>query len=74
MKVKDNKGSLNILDCYSQMGERIIDRKGVTLSFAQRMKIQQSMLDNRIRKELTERDVMEEDDREERPLFEDQDD
>jgi hypothetical protein len=32
------------------------------------------MLDNRTKKELTEKDVMEEDDREDRQLFEDQDD
>lgn len=32
------------------------------------------MLDNRTKRELTEKDVMEEEDREERQLFEDQDD
>jgi hypothetical protein len=32
------------------------------------------MLDNRTKKELTEKDVMEEDDREDRQFFEDQDD
>lgn len=41
------------------MSEKILERRGMSLTFNQRLKIQESMLDNRMRKELTERDVLE---------------
>jgi hypothetical protein len=52
-------GALKILDGYGEMSERISERKSVTLSFNQKLKIQESMLDNRMRREYTEKEVME---------------
>jgi hypothetical protein len=47
------------LDGYAEMSEKILERRNVSLTFNQRMKIQESMLDNRMRREITEREAME---------------
>jgi hypothetical protein len=50
---------MKILDGYAEMSEKILERRNVSLTFNQRMKIQESMLDNRMRREITEREAME---------------
>ena len=52
-------GVLKLLNGYAEMGEKILERRGTALTFNQKLKIQESMLDNRVRRELTEREAIE---------------
>jgi hypothetical protein len=48
-------GTLKLLDGYLEMSEKILEKRVVSLTFNQRLKIQESMMDNRMRRELTEK-------------------
>lgn len=58
MKLDRRNGSLKIFDGYAEMSEKIIEKKNA-LTFNQKLKIQESMMDNRMKRQYTEKEVME---------------
>ena len=59
LKMDRKNGTLKIYDSLVNMSERITEKKAVTLTFNQKLKIQESMLDNRVKREMTEKEAME---------------
>jgi hypothetical protein len=59
LKMDKRNGSLKILDGYAEMSERIIEKRTAVLTFNQKLKIQESMMDNRMKRQYTEKEVME---------------
>ncbi len=59
LKMDRRSGSLKVLDGYAEMSERILEKKTAILTFNQKLKIQESMMDNRMKRQYSEKEVME---------------
>ena len=50
LKMDRKSGTLKVFDTFVNMSERITEKKTVVLTFNQKLKIQESMLDNRVKR------------------------